>query len=646
MHLFLSVLSHADSANVEAIETYLNQGQPEQAISTAHLLLSDTNLNPIDRKPLLELILEGQLMIIKARHFEDVSPAILAIKTLMQEFPEQINEPELIWSMIELYWAQNKLDEAQANIFDLQNRFPSSPESKKSWLMLGKIHFLFKDYASARNSFLRFSIYYPEDSPEGREVRMWSALTNYEEKDYASALEILNVTFAQQPELITTEDSIYSRYIELLRIQKEYNQALNQADIFLSMYKTSMHSPEIRLLQADLQLQLSKASKKEIIKAYNLLAQTQADTIVGRQAFMRKMMLQLQAKQSYVEIKPAIIALKRIANKNQMSEIEDEAFLHEAYLWNKVATTDPTNSPKQAVNAALEHFSLARKSLNANIAQQAQEEGSQSFLQHIQSYIQQQDWRKVSSLWQKFEQFRPTLYPSNQIRFDVAHGLRVLFQFRAAENMLKQLRQESKGSVWGEKVILEQAKLWADRNDKAGIQKIMQWLDEHEYTIYKPELLLVVAQMQMRNKDASQASHTLELIEESHLASESKASYWQTKAQTDEALQRWHMAAQAWVNYSAQVTETDQAHLSEAHARFKAGEFPQAELLYSSTPEKLQQPVWAYRYSICQLRNGKWKQAIDRLTKLKNNPDAGIYTSMAALTIAEREAKRLLETSL
>ncbi|MDX8381805.1 MAG: tetratricopeptide repeat protein [Ghiorsea sp.] len=642
----MSGLSYAESANVEAIQTYLNQGQPEQAISTAHLLLSSNNLDPKDRKPLLELVLDGQLMIVKAQHYDDVSPAILAIQTLIKEFPEQVNEPKLIWSMIELYWNQNKLDDAQANILDLQNRFPSSPESTKSWLMLGKIHFIYKDYASARNSFLRYSIHYPNNSSESREVRMWSALTNYEEKSYAPALKTLNTIFNQEPELITTEDSIYSRYIQLLRIQKQYDQALIQSKNFLSIYKTSMHTPEIRLLQADLQLLQGTATKKKIIKAYNLLAESKADTIIGRQAFMRQMMLHLETKKSYRDTKPAIIALKRIANENQMSVIEDEAFLHEARLWHKVATFDAKNSPKKAVEAALEDFHHASKSFDENIAQQAKAEGKKAFLQHLQRFIQQQSWQKVTSLWKKFKQFQSKDHASNQIRFDVAHGFRVLFQFSAAETMLKQLRHASGDSVWGEKVILEQAKLWADRNDREGIHKIMQWLDKHEYTIYKPELLLVVAQMQMRNNEASQASHTLELIEANHLANEAKASYWQTKAKVDEVLQRWHMAAQAWENYAGLIKETDLAHINEAHARFKAGEYPKAELLYSKTPESLQQPVWAYRYSICQLKNGKWKEASERLTKLKDNPDAGIYGSMAALTIAERETKRLLETDL
>ncbi|MDQ7002392.1 MAG: hypothetical protein Q9N02_06855, partial [Ghiorsea sp.] len=56
-----------------------------------------------------------------------------------------------------------------------------------------------------------------------------------------------------------------------------------------------------------------------------------------------------------------------------------------------------------------------------------------------------------------------------------------------------------------------------------------------------------------------------------------------------------------------------------------------------------QTPAWKYRYSVCQLKSGKWNQAIERLKTLKANPDAGIYASVASLTLAEREAERLIK---
>jgi len=62
------------------------------------------------------------------------------------------------------------------------------------------------------------------------------------------------------------------------------------------MYKTSSHTGEVRLLQADMQLLQPNPNKKDIIKTYTILAETHADTVIGKQAFMRRMMLQIQDK--------------------------------------------------------------------------------------------------------------------------------------------------------------------------------------------------------------------------------------------------------------------------------------------------------------------------------------------------------------
>ncbi len=645
--LTFTVAAYAEDEQAHAIRTYIHQGKPEQAISTARKLLSNDSLSDVQRQSLFELILEAQLTIIKARHYEDVGPAVDTIKTLIQEFPEQVDEPKLLWQIATLHWNQSNLESAQADILDLQNRYPASPQARQSWLMLGKIHFIHKHYADARSSFLRYATSVAEQSSQGQEVRMWTALVDYAEGRYAIASKVLNPIFKNNPELITSQDSIYARYIQLLHIQGENNEALTQARNFLSMYKTSEHTPEIRLLLADLQLLQPHPNKEAIIKSYDLIAHAEPDTYIGKQAFMRQLMLRMQDKTSYADIKPAIIALKRIANKNQMSRVEDEAILDEARLWHKVAIHDPENSPKQAAYAALQGFLRASKSQDATLRQQAKVEGQQALIAHVQAMIQQQDWHDAINLWRTFASFQPTPKAAKQLYFDIAKSLRLSFEYQEAEAILQNLYTLSANSVWGDKVMLEMAKLWRDRGDASGVRKVMQWLDNHEYTIYKPEMLLLVAQMQLQAGQASVASHTLTSISPATLSSSAQQTFWKTSALVAQALSRWHMAAQAWQTYATfNVSDREQAILNEANARFKAGEFARAEKLYSQTPEHLRNSAWAYHYSIAQLKNGKWNQATERLTKLKNSPDADIYASMAALTLAERKAKQLLEDSL
>lgn len=635
---------HAENIDITRALSFLQLGAPDKTISHAQHLLSQSQLNEGERKQLLELISQAELMITSARHYEDVSRAVAAIETLIKEFPEQVDEPALLAQIIDLYWKQDALEEAQASILDLQSRFPASQQAQDSMLTLGKIYFIHHRLADARSMFLRFALHVERSSAQGREVQLWTALVDYEEGRYDQALPVFEKIYRLNPELITTHDNIYARFINLLSIQGKKRKALVHTREFLNTFKTSTHSPAVRLLQADLLLELPNPPVQDVARVYELLADKEAGTVIGRQAFMRKLMIQMRDKHTYYDIKPAIIALKRIGNQNQMSIVEDEAFLHEAELWEKVAQNDPENSPKASGDAALQQFTHASKSIDKPIAQQAKTKGNQSFKRQMNALIGQQAWLQAIALWQRFPNFRPSAQGSTQLRFAVAHGLRLLMEYEQAEQMLASLQQQAQGSVWGEKVMLERAKLWLDREDPQGIQKVLQWLDKHEYTLYRPEMLVIVAHMQIQNKDATSASHTLDTVAPEDLAQDTRAEYWKVQALTSEKMSRWHVAARAWRMYAKyQPDELDQAMLNEANALFKGKDYLRAEQLYQQTPQTLQNPTWQYRYSVCQLKSGKWNQAIARLKTLKANPDAGIYASMASLTLAEREAERLIK---
>ncbi|MDQ7003029.1 MAG: hypothetical protein Q9N02_10165, partial [Ghiorsea sp.] len=590
---------HAENIDITRAASFLQQGAPDKSITFAQRLLSNPQLSNHERKQLLELIAQAALIITSARHYEDVHRAVAAIETLIKEFPEQVNEPALLTQIIDLYWKSNALEEAQASILDLQSRFPASKQTQASMLTLGKIYFIHHRLADARSMFLRFALYVARDSTQGRKVQLWTALVDYEEGRYAQALPVLEKIYHLNAKLITRHDNIYARYINLLNIQGEKRQALIQTRAFLKTFKTSAHSPAIRLLQADLLLGLPNPPVDDVARVYDLLADKEASTVIGRKAFMRKLMIQMRDKHTYYDIKPAIIALKRIANQNQMSTVEDEAFLHEAELWENVSKHDPKNSPKAAGNAALQQFTRATKSIDKLIAQHAKTKGFQSFKRQMKALIQQQAWLPAITLWQRFPNFRPSPQDAAQLRFDVAHGLRLLMEYEQAEHMLASLQQQAQGSVWGEKVMLERAKLWLERQDTEGIQKVLQWLDKHEYTLYRPEMLVIVAHMQIQNNDATAASHTLDAIAPEDLGEETRAEYWEVQALTSEKLSRWHVAARAWrmVAQYQNDEKAEQSRLNEANALFKGKDFLRAEQLYDKTPPALQTPAWKYRYS-------------------------------------------------
>ncbi|MDX8388730.1 MAG: tetratricopeptide repeat protein [Ghiorsea sp.] len=641
--LLYSPFSYAESEVYFSAETYLRQGDPSRAISTAQKLVADPALTNVERKELLGLIADAEMFITKARAYNDVSLAVEAIRTLIKEFPSKVDEPFHILNIVELYWNQGETEKAQTEIFDLQGRYPNTPQAQKSWLILGKIHFIGQRYSAARSAFLRFALNVKRESHDGLEVRLWTALVDYEEHRFNQAAKELSFIFATAPSLITDKESIYTRYITLLDTQNQKAEALKHANIFLKMNKETMHASAVRLLRADLMLELPNPDINTIIQEYSLIADKESGTKIGRQAFIRKMMVQMRDKKTYRDLKPVIIALKRIANQNQMSAIEDESFLHEGILWEKTSIFDPTHSPKGAGEAALQQFSRASSAIYPRIASQAKANGLSSFKRQINALIKQKEWLSAISLWEKFPNFRPPLQNSAQLRFDVARGLRLLMEYEQSENILSQLHEQAKDNVWGEKIMLERARLWLDRQDPQGVQKILEWLDKNEYTLYRPEMLVIVAHMQIKAKDATGAAHTLGFILPEDLSHDTKAEYWKVQALTTEKQSRWHVSAKAWREYAKQnITDVEQAHINEADALFKGKDFILAERLYEKTPETLQTPAWQYRYSICQLKSGKWNQALERLALLKANTDAGIYQSLASLTLAEREAERLI----
>ena len=636
----------AESNLLSGAHSYLKSGAPEKAVEVARELLSDPSLKNDERKEIWELIVKAEHIIAKAQHYSDVSNAVEAIETLIKEFPEQVNHSKLYWDIIQLYWNQNNHEKAQAAILNLQTNFPNSEEVGKSWLILGMIHFMNEDYADARKSFLRLTLYAEDDSHDAKMAKIWIAMVDFEEQRFNEALQGISPIFKSNPELITENDNIYTRYILLLDATGRKKSAFRHANKFLAQYKQSTHSSRIRLLQADLMLDRPKPDIADITKTYGILADKEAGTVIGRQAFMRKMMLQSREMKEYREIKPIIIALKRIGNENQMSLVEDEAFLHEAKLWNKVAKSGSDFSRATAYSAALRQYDNATHSKDAQLAQKATKGGSKVFLDHINDLISHEEWLNAISLWEHYPQFRPPLSKSKKLRFNIARGLKMLMQYEQAETILTQLHEQADGSVWGEKVMLERARLWLDRNDEQGIERVMQWLNKHEYTLYRPEFMVIIAHMHLQRKNAIAASHTLDGVLPEDLAKDTIKDYWHAQALTAEALSRWHIAAKSWQKYGEYSPENiNQARLNQADALFKGKEFGAAEKLYAQIPETMQNPAWHYRYSISQLKNGKWTQAQERLNTLKDNPDAGIYASMATLTLAERDADQLLEVS-
>ncbi|MDQ6956781.1 MAG: hypothetical protein Q9M21_06245, partial [Mariprofundaceae bacterium] len=482
------------------------------------------------------------------------------------------------------------------------------------------------------------------DSREESLAKAWLAVVDMAEKRFDTALKQLDGVFKKHPDVIKKDEHLWATYIQVLHIAKRDKEAMKQANDFLSNYLNDDYAALVRLLRADLWLLYKVKPSDRIEREYDVLAGQEAEQSIGKQAFMRKLMLAHQKSQDYHTLKPVIIALKRLADQNQLSPIENEAELYLARLWQRLSYSDPKRSPKQINMVSLELFSRVVGSEIKGYRSDALGEGIIFFEQTLQTYLRNKKWLEMVAVWERFPIFRRDSLDVASLQLGVAHALRMLMAYEQSEVLLGKLYARANGSVWGQKVMLERARLWLDRGDEGGVGRVLRWLDEHEFTLYRPEMLLLVARMQLQANKPTAASQSMISISVDDIAIEERLIYWKVRAGIAEKLKHWHMAARAWREYGLMPkADTAKALIEQANNVFKANDYQKAEGLYAQVDEKNRDAAWLYHYSMCQLKTGKHKQALEKLEQQSQDTSAGIYASLAALAVAEKKAKTLLK---
>ncbi len=633
------------SDRVQGVRIFLNQGNPEQAIQTAEKMLASPKLAEMDRLELLKLVAEAEEFRAAASHYQDITKAIRAIDTVLKEFPDSVDQAPLIWRSAWLYWKRGADKLALAAARDLTERFRESRDATKAYLLMARIHIDQARFDSARNDLLQHGLRVKDDSVEQLVGLSWIAVIDYEERRFKQSYAALEKVYLKDADIVESEERLFATYIRMLHRFDRDQEAMNLSDKFLKRYVKGFYVPHVRLLRADMLAHMPDPNLKLVEKEYEKISLVAAETTVGKKAFMRKLMFQYRDSKDYATLKPVIIALKRVASQNQLSEVENESILYQARIWVRVSVADAENTPRQATTVALEDYARVASSPYPELVEQALSEGKSTFQAYIGKLIDDQKWMQTVVIWERFPQLRPSGRSASQLQFGVAHALRMLMEYEQSEEILSQLYEQAAGSVWGHKVMLEQARLWLDRGDADGVNRVMKWLSEHEFTLYRPEMLLIVARMQLKRGSASAASQTMASVSDSDIAIEERDEYWQAQAHIAEKLSRWHVAAHAWRQYGeTEGADKVEALIQQANSMFKAKDYAKAEALYEAVPETQQTAEWRYRFSICQMNTGKRTQAIERLEKLKAEKDAGIYASLASLALAERQADQLLES--
>jgi len=637
--LLLPAVSQAvESDRISGARIYLNSGNPEQAIRTAERHLKSADTLPSERLGLLSLIAEAEVMQTTHKHFENIKPAVRAIETLNREFPNNPKAAEFRWQLAWLQWQSGDSKQAVTSTREIIAKDQQPASLRRAWLLMTRIHLQQNNFAYARSDLLQYGLQVDSHSREQALGMAWLAIVDQGESRLDVAYQSLQKVYQQWPDIITGEPILFSTYIHLLYEFNDRQQAFRQAEAFLDQYISKPEAASVRLIHADL-LSSRKETRGEAIKEYGILATTQAETAIGLKAFIRKLMLDVGDEQQREKLLPAMVALKKVADTHQLSLIEDEAMLALARLWTRIdePSADKLHSP------ALQAYARAALSHDARIAQSASDEGAHWLHKSLQEMLNREMWLKAVSIWQQYPQLRPESLSSQDLRLGVAHAMRMLMLFAAAEELLDELYRDNGSNIRGQRAKMELAKLWMDRQDKDGVEKIMRWLNRNEFTIYRPEMLVTVARIQFIHKQHEAARQTIDTVNAGDIAAESRASYWQIKAEISESLKLWHGAATAWGEYRDSSGADVVAGLkNQARSQFEAEEFAEARKLYSAMGETERDASWFYHMALCELKTGEIAQGTERLQKLATQSDAGTYSSLAKLALADQQANTLL----
>ncbi len=664
----LAIFSQPSSAaepgsRPDGIRTFLQQGQYDLAISTAHEILSQPNLPDQERYELLSILAEAEEKLAQIRHYTNVEMAIRTYEDLHKEFPKKFSQDKLQWKIAWLSWNKQDFDRADTAAKTILQNNSRNPETKKAALLHARHLIRKKKFAAARSVLLMYFGLNPDVSAsEEAEGMIWLAVINAADHRTRQAYKTMQKIHASHPDVIENNSLVYATYIRLIAQYSGPETSLPHINRFIKKYITAPEAPEIRLLQADALVEQKQLSEAETV--YGILADRHSESVIGKKSSMRQLMLKLNSSRDKETLQQAIATLSNLASKNQLSDIETEAQLYQARLWGRLGRSDPEYS-----NRALAFYALAASAENAGFVAPAQKEGAILLNMQLHKLLAQQQWLNAVVLWKRYPQLRPDkgcpshtnhasgFFHTGQTRarcegqvqtdrlaFGIAQAYIRLMDYASAEDILAALYQRAKGTVRGQRIMLERARLWAEREDTDSVRKIMHWLASHEQTLYRQDMLLIAASAQNRRGKASMARQTLAGIAPEDLTPELRHDYWRTRARINLALKNWHTAADAWrrLAESGKGKEKWRYVRTQAEALIQSKDYMGAEKVLLRIPDAERHDAWHFSLALCALNTGRWKKAEGLLIPLSEGGSDKNYAMRARLLLAEKHSEQVI----
>lgn len=626
------------SKRVQNVRAFLEQGNFSLAISASQALLK-THVSNDERFQLLSVLAQAEEMSASFNGYENVNDAVHAYQSLRKEFPKRANAADILWRIAWLYWKGQDLDRADLTTQVLLQQHPHSREAKKASLLRARILIKKGAYAQARGVLLSYyGLGSNISAREEAEGLAWMAVIDRADGRGKQAFKTMQNSYASIPSVIEQDPSLYAVYIQLLAKYGPQDEALHHADQFVKRYISDPAAPAVRLLQADLLEQ--QGDDKGASDIYGVLADRYRDFSVGKKALMRQLVMQYQGVKDKRKLRAMLHTLASVSATNQMSDIETEAQLYEARILVHLAKLDDKQRGKMD-DRAIGLYALAASSTHKRFAAPAVKEGSALLQQRLQENLDHQRWLQAVVLWRRYPQLRSGYGP--RLSFAIAHAYMQLLDFTHAEPILEDLYSKAKDTVWGQRVMLERAKLWLQRGDSDGVNKVMHWLAGHEYTLYRQDLLLMVVRMQVKQKAFPAALQTLSGVHVDDLTPALMGDYWHASALVNMGLKRWHVAANAWGHLAEMSKGDSHWHYmrSQAQVLLNGEETAAAERVLLQIPEKLRDPSWMFAMASALHELGRFNEATEYLQKLAGADPANNYTTRARMMLAEQRADQL-----
>jgi len=634
---FSSTPSIAESGNrADGIRAFLQQGKYDLAISTAHAILSESELTDDERFGLLLVLAETEEKLAEMRQYSNVETAIRAYNDLHQEFSEKFSQTKWLWKIAWLNWKKRDFDRADIAAQKVLKNHPQALEAKKAALLHARYLIMGRQFPAARKTLLmHFGLNPNVSSSEELEGLVWLAVIDEAESRAKLAYETMHKIYDSHPEVIENNSIVFATYIHLLARFSDHEKTLLSINHFIKKYISTPESPEIRLLQADILSTQEQLQDAETV--YGILSDHYGDSSIGKKASMRLLMLKLRGNQDKAILNQAIATLSNLASRHQLSEIETEAQLYQAELSTRLGQSEATY-----LDRALAFYALAASSEHPGLSATAYTSGSILLSKQLHALLDKQQSLKAVVLWKRYPQLRPK--KEHKLSFGIAQAYIHLMDFSYAEEMLDTLYQQSKNTVWGQRVMLEIAHLWVEREDTDSVKKIMHWLANQDHTLYRQDMLLIVTTAQNKQGEASAASQTLTSIVPEDLTPELRHTYWRERAKTNMALKRWHTAADAWLRVAELSQDSEKWHsiYEQANAMILNKDYMKAEEVLLQTPGSERDSAWHFSLALCAQNTGRLKKAEEHLIPLSIADPADNYTIRARLLLAEMRSKQVI----